>query len=86
MIYNTNTVQVGVEEMKRNLLGYLQRIQAGETFMIVASGKSVAEMRPIGLSSEFLRPFGLCVGEFTVTDDFDAPLPEHIIQEFEGNG
>lgn len=54
--------------------------------MIVASGKSVAEMRPIGLSSEFLRPFGLCVGEFTVTDDFDAPLPEHIIQEFEGNG
>ena len=34
--------------------------------------------------NEPLRPFGLCVGEFTVPDDFDDPLPEHIIEEFEG--
>ena len=31
-----------------------------------------------------LRPYGLCAGEFTVPDDFDAPLPESIIMEFEG--
>jgi len=30
------------------------------------------------------RPFGLCKGEFIVPDDFDAPLPEHILNEFEG--
>jgi hypothetical protein len=30
------------------------------------------------------RPFGLCKGEFSVPDDFDAPLPENIIKEFEG--
>jgi hypothetical protein len=30
------------------------------------------------------RPFGLCKGEFSVPDDFDAPLPEDIIKEFEG--
>ena len=30
------------------------------------------------------RPFGLCAGEFTVPDDFDDPLPEHVIEEFEG--
>jgi len=30
------------------------------------------------------RPFGLCKGEFYVPDDFDAPLPEYIIKEFEG--
>lgn len=29
------------------------------------------------------RPFGLCAGEFSVPDDFDAPLPEEILQEFE---
>jgi hypothetical protein len=29
------------------------------------------------------RPFGLCKGEFTVPDDFDAPLPDYIIKEFE---
>jgi len=30
------------------------------------------------------RPFGLCKGEFHVPDDFDAPLPENIVKEFEG--
>ena len=33
---------------------------------------------------ESLRPFGLCEGEFCVPDDFDAPLPEYILNEFEG--
>ena len=40
-----------------------------------------AELRADG---ESLRPFGLCAGEFTVPDDFDHPLPEHILKEFEG--
>jgi hypothetical protein len=31
-----------------------------------------------------LRPFALCAGEFSTPDDFDAPLPEHIVREFEG--
>ena len=31
-----------------------------------------------------LRPFGLCAGEFRVPDDFDDPLPEEIIEQFEG--
>ncbi len=30
------------------------------------------------------RPFGLCKGEFHVPDDFDSPLPDYIIEEFEG--
>jgi hypothetical protein len=31
-----------------------------------------------------LRPIGLCAGEFTVPDDFDDPLPEEILRDFEG--
>ena len=30
------------------------------------------------------RPFGLCAGEFVVPEDFDAPLPEEILNAFEG--
>jgi predicted DNA-binding antitoxin AbrB/MazE fold protein len=30
------------------------------------------------------RPYGLCAGQFTVPDDFDQPLPENILREFEG--
>jgi len=30
------------------------------------------------------RPFGLAAGEFVAPDDFDDPLPEEIIKDFEG--
>lgn len=29
------------------------------------------------------RPACLCQGEFTVPDDFDAPLPESVLRDFE---
>ncbi len=81
---NGISAQVSVDEIKQNLPFYLQRVQAGETFVIVTAGKALAEIRPITSSSRFLRPIGLCAGEFSVPDDFDAPLPEHVIQDFEG--
>ncbi len=31
-----------------------------------------------------LRPIGLCAGEFVVPDDFDAPLPDWLLDAFEG--
>jgi hypothetical protein len=30
------------------------------------------------------RPIGLAKGQFTVPDDFNAPLPEDVSQTFEG--
>ena len=30
------------------------------------------------------RPSGLAKGQFTVPDDFNAPLPEDVLQTFEG--
>jgi hypothetical protein len=29
------------------------------------------------------RPYGLAKGEFVVPDDFDAPLPDEVLAEFE---
>jgi antitoxin (DNA-binding transcriptional repressor) of toxin-antitoxin stability system len=77
-------VTVTVEEIQRDPLKYLRQVEAGETFMIVESDKAIAELRPIAPSNKQLRPFGLCAGEFTVPDDFDAPLPEEILSAFEG--
>ena len=31
-----------------------------------------------------LRPCGLARGQFTVPEDFNAPLPEDVLQAFEG--
>jgi predicted RNase H-like HicB family nuclease len=35
-------------------------------------------------SSQGPRPFGLSAGDFTVADDFDAPLPDDMLKQFEG--
>jgi antitoxin (DNA-binding transcriptional repressor) of toxin-antitoxin stability system len=71
-------VRVSIDEIKRDLLAYLRRVEAGESLVIIESGK------PVASTPAKLRPFGLCAGEFTVPDDFDAPLPEEIVKEFEG--
>ena len=33
---------------------------------------------------EKLRPIGVARGQFTVPDDFNAPLPEDVLHTFEG--
>ena len=76
--------EVSVEEMQRDLSAYLQRVEAGETLVIMRAGKPVVEVKPVVARVETLRPFGLCAEEFTVPDDFDTPLPEDIIKAFEG--
>lgn len=73
-------IQISVDEIERDFLSYLQRVEAGETLLILRSGKPVAEIKP----TVTLRPFGLCAGEFVVPDNFDEPLPENILREFEG--
>lgn len=77
-------VRVSIDEIKRDLLAYLRRVEAGESLVIIEAGKPVAEIKPVTSTPAKLRPFGLCAGEFTVSDDFDAPLPEEIVKEFEG--
>jgi antitoxin (DNA-binding transcriptional repressor) of toxin-antitoxin stability system len=76
-------VSVTVDEMQRDPLKYLRQVEAGETIVIVQADTAIAELRPIA-SSKQLRPFGLCAGEFTVPDDFDASLPEDLLSAFEG--
>lgn len=39
-------------------------------------------LTPLPLSQR--RPIGLAKGQFTVPDDFNAPLPEDVVRAFEG--
>jgi hypothetical protein len=39
---------------------------------------------PVPAPLSQLRPIGLAKGQFTVPDDFNVPLPEDILQTFEG--
>ncbi|NEP83554.1 MAG: type II toxin-antitoxin system Phd/YefM family antitoxin [Okeania sp. SIO3B3] len=76
-------LNVTIDEIQSDPLKYLRLVEEGETVVIIRSEQAIAEIRPIA-SSKNLRPFGLCAGEFTVPDDFDAPLPEDMLDAFEG--
>ncbi len=76
-------LSVTVDDIQRDPLKYLHQVEAGETLVIFRADKPIAEIKPVA-SSQSIRPFGLCAGEFTVPDDFDDPLPEDLLNAFEG--
>jgi hypothetical protein len=57
--------------------------KGGETLPEEASGL-LTILNPPPLSQP--HPIGLAKGQFTVPDDFNAPLPEDVLQTFEGKG
>ena len=73
-----------VDEILRDVGGYLQEVKAGKAFLIIDAGQPVAEIRPVIQKGEGPRPYALCAGEFRVSDDFDTPSPEEITARFEG--
>jgi antitoxin (DNA-binding transcriptional repressor) of toxin-antitoxin stability system len=75
--------KVTVDEIQRDPLKYLNQVEAGESFVIVQADKPIAELKPITTTNKQRRPFGLCAGEFIVPDNFDAPLPDEILNAFE---
>jgi len=80
----SDMVRVTVDEIQKNLAGYLRRVEDGETLVVVRADKPFAEIKPVGSGSRAPRPAGLCAREFVVPDDFDEPLPEDVLSRFEG--
>lgn len=74
---------INLSEIEKDPLGYWRRVEAGESFRIVRDGHTVAEIRSVPASPVQTRPYGLSAGAFTVPADFDAPLPEDVLEEFE---
>lgn len=75
-------MNVTVEEIKRDPEAVLHRVVEGETLVVTERDRPIAEIRPIQVVRR-PRPFGLARGSFVVADEFDSPLPEDILEEFE---
>ncbi len=75
-------MNVTLEEMKQDPEGILHRVLDGETLVVTAGDRPVAEIRPVERVRR-PRPFGLAAGSFVVPDDFDDPLPEDVLRDFE---
>jgi prevent-host-death family protein len=75
------TRTVNVHEAKTHLSRLLERVANGEEVTIAKAGKPVARLVPVGKPG--MRKLGIDAGRVVVADDFDAPLPEDLIADFE---
>ena len=75
--------EVNTHEAKTQLSRLLGRVAAGEEITIANRGVPVARLIPIYTKKSHRK---LCTfeGKFEVPDDFDAPLPDEILDAFEG--
>jgi prevent-host-death family protein len=74
------TKSVGVHEAKTHFSKLLERVAAGEEIAITRRGQEVARLVPARLA---LRRLGVDRGRWVVPDDFDAPLPDDVLSQFE---
>ncbi len=75
---------ISLQDLQRDPAAILDRVAAGERLVVSRGGHPVAEFIPLAPSVRGLRPFGLAAGSFTVPADFDAPLPDDLLRDFEG--
>jgi prevent-host-death family protein len=78
-----NTQSVSVSEANANLSRLLEQVESGAVVFITKGGKPMARVSRIDESKSKIR-FGVLKGNVKIFDDFDAPLPEDILLEFEG--
>jgi prevent-host-death family protein len=74
---------VNIYEAKTQLSKLVDLAAAGTDVVIARNGKPVARLTTL---TEEKRPivFGLLEGEGWIAEDFDAPLPDSVLAEFEG--
>ncbi len=78
----TVTKTVNIHEAKTHLSRLLKRVAAGDEVIIAKAGHPVARLIPFGRGGK--RILGMDAGsDFYIAPDFDAPLPDDILDDFE---
>ena len=74
---------VNTHEAKTQFSRLLRRVAAGEEITIANRGVPVARLVPVPRENS-PRVLGILRGELTIPEDFDAPLPDDLLDLFEG--
>ena len=72
---------LNVHEAKTHLSKLLERVEAGEEVIIARAGRPVARLIPF--AQRWKRTLGLDAGAGFIAPDFDAPLPDDVLADFE---
>lgn len=70
-------------EAKTNLSRLVDEAAAGKVITITKHGRAVAQLVPIATPK--VRRIGAMKGKLVIPDDFDAPLPDDLLDAFQGN-
>lgn len=81
LVYLVAMSTVGVHEAKTHLSRLLRRVAAGEEIVIARAGEPVARLVAVGKKRRLL--LGRDEGLYELPDDFDAPLPAEVLEDFE---
>ena len=76
-------MNVSVYDAKTNLSRLLDRAASGEEVVITRNGRPVAKLVP-ATPVRKPRKLGSLKGRVRVPVDFDAPLPDEVLDAFEG--
>jgi prevent-host-death family protein len=80
------STQVNLYEAKTQLSSLVDRAAKGEEIVIAKAGKPMARLSPLPPEVESEKPFREfgknLLGITYIADDFDAPLPEEVLQDF----
>lgn len=78
--------QVNLYEAKTQLSSLVERAAKGEEIVIAKAGKPMARLSPMTVAEkapQLPRKFGQnLLGITYIAEDFDAPLPEDVLQDF----
>lgn len=76
---------VNIHAAKTQLSRLVDAAAAGEEIIIARAGKPVARLVPLApQATGQKRVLGRLAGVLTVPADFDAPLPDDVLDAFEG--
>lgn len=77
-------IRLNVHEAKTHLSRYLARLAEGELILLCKRNVPIAEIRPVRQPRTERRPVGLAKGQLEVPPAFFEPLPDEILDAFEG--
>jgi antitoxin (DNA-binding transcriptional repressor) of toxin-antitoxin stability system len=78
-------IRLNIHEAKTHLSKYLEELVRGETIILCKRNIPIAEIKSIRQHREHKRPIGLAKGEFEVTPEFFEPLPDEMLDAFNGD-
>ena len=76
--------QVNIYQAKTELSRLVEKASKGESFIIAKAGTPLAKLGPIGEEKPTKIKYGLMKGKVKFAPDFDDPLPDWLLDAFEG--